>query len=125
MASEKLSREQRWARQQISSLDVDYDFWDQKRDSIRQMSRISQSCIFTVDVYKGRYDFASENFSDLFFVIPGIIYALMKIFGSVEPEGIECRGIHCLVVDQGVVDLFNYPVIDQVCAQVKQGSITA
>lgn len=66
MASEKLSREQMWARQQISSLDVDYDFWDQKRDSIRQMSRISQSCIFTVDVYKGRYDFASENFSDIF-----------------------------------------------------------
>ena len=54
-----------WARQQISSLDVDYDFWDRKRDSIREMSRISQSCIFTVDVFKGRYDFASEYFADL------------------------------------------------------------
>jgi len=30
------------------------------------MSQISQSCLFTVDVFRGRYDFASSGFSDLF-----------------------------------------------------------
>jgi len=66
MTSTKLTRESMWSRQQISSLDVDYDFWNRKRELIRQMSQISQSCLFTVDVFKGRYDFASSGFSDLF-----------------------------------------------------------
>ncbi len=55
-----------WSRQRISNLDVDYDFWRQKRELIYQMSRISQSCLFTVDVFKSRYDFASDSFSEIF-----------------------------------------------------------
>lgn len=55
-----------WARQQICSFDVDYKLWHKKREIIQQMSRISQSCLFTVDVFKGRYDFASESFADIF-----------------------------------------------------------
>lgn len=55
-----------WSRQQIGSLDVDYAVWKQKRELIQQMSRMSQSCFFTVDVFKSRYDFASESFSDIF-----------------------------------------------------------
>lgn len=80
MVSNKLSREQMWARQQISGLDVDYDFWHQKKEAIRQMSRISRSCIFTVDVFKGRYDFASENFADIF----GYPLSLLK---RIEQQG--------------------------------------
>lgn len=66
MVSEKTTPEELWSRQQISSLDVDYDSWEKKRESIREFSMISQSCIFTVDVFKRRYDFASGNFSLIF-----------------------------------------------------------
>lgn len=66
MISNKLTREELWSRQQIRYLDVDYDFWKKQRESVRQLSQMSQSCFFTVDVFKGRYDFASENFADTF-----------------------------------------------------------
>ena len=58
--------EKMWSRQQISSRDVDYDFWDKKRSIIQQMAGISHSCLFTVDVFRKSYDFASLSFSDLF-----------------------------------------------------------
>lgn len=65
MTLNKLTREELWARQQISSLDTDYPLWHKKRETIQEMARISQSCLFTVDVFKGRYDFASESFAHL------------------------------------------------------------
>lgn len=55
-----------WSRQRISSLDVYYDFWNARREVIQSFAQMSKSCIFTVDVFKGRYDFASDNFSQLF-----------------------------------------------------------
>ncbi len=55
-----------WAKQQIGSNDVDYSLWSQKRELLRQMADMSHSCLFTVDVFKGRYDFASSGFSDIF-----------------------------------------------------------
>ncbi len=58
--------EELWSRQQISSLDVDYAAWHAKRESVQLFSRMSRSCVFTVDVYKGAYDFASDAFADLF-----------------------------------------------------------
>ena len=66
MVSKRITREELWARQQISSLDVDYDLWSKKREAIQEFSQMSQSCIFTVDVFKARYDFASDGFSTLF-----------------------------------------------------------
>lgn len=66
MASPKLTREEMWAKQQISCFDVDYDAWAQQRTLIKQMSRISRGCLFTVDVFKSRYDFASGSFADVF-----------------------------------------------------------
>lgn len=66
MKSEKITPEELWSRQQITSLDVDYDLWSVKRKMIIDFSRISKSCIFMVDVFKKRYDFASESFSLLF-----------------------------------------------------------
>lgn len=69
----KTTPEELWARQQISCLDVDYDAWDRKRDSIREFSRMSSGCMFTVDVFKKRYDFASDNFSALFGYAPAVI----------------------------------------------------
>ncbi len=65
MISNDITPEELWSRQQIKSLDVDYNLWNKKRESIQDFSRISQSCIFTVDVFKARYDFASDNFSTL------------------------------------------------------------
>lgn len=39
---------------------------DCKRISVQAFSQMSQSCIFTVDVFKERYDFASDSFAHLF-----------------------------------------------------------
>jgi len=66
MVHDKLILQEMWSRQRISSLDVDYSQWANKRESLRQISRISQSCLFTVDVFENRYDFASDSFSDIF-----------------------------------------------------------
>lgn len=66
MGTHKITPKELWARQQISSLDVDYKEWEEKRQSIQEFSRISPGCIFTVDVFKERYDFASDNFACLF-----------------------------------------------------------
>ena len=55
-----------WAKQQIGSNDVDYHVWGQKRKLLKQVADLSHSCLFTVDVFKGRYDFASSAFSELF-----------------------------------------------------------
>jgi hypothetical protein len=66
MTIQRITPEELWSRQQISSLDVDYNLWDKKRTSIQAFSQMSPSCIFTVDVFKKRYDFASDRFTDLF-----------------------------------------------------------
>ena len=78
MTTNKITPEELWARQQISSLDVDYDLWDEKRKTIQEFSQMSQSCIFTVDVYKERYDFASDNFADIFGYNPAWIKTIRK-----------------------------------------------
>ena len=66
MTTNKITPKELWARQQISPLDVDYDLWNEHRASIQTFSQMSQSCIFTVDVFKERYDFASDNFATIF-----------------------------------------------------------
>ena len=78
MATGRITPEELWARQQISSLDVDYDLWNEKRASIQAFSQMSQSCIFTVDVFKERYDFASDNFARIFGYNPGWIQTIRK-----------------------------------------------
>ena len=65
MISNKETLQQLWAKQQINSCDVDYKFWNRKREYIHEFSRMNPGCIFTVDVYKERYDFASDNFSHI------------------------------------------------------------
>ena len=49
MTIQRITPEELWSRQQISSLDTDYKLWDKKRTSIQAFSQISPSCIFTVD----------------------------------------------------------------------------
>lgn len=49
------------SRQRMSISDVDYNAWGE-RESIIEFSQISRSCLFTVYVFKHRYDFASESF---------------------------------------------------------------
>lgn len=66
MNQRNITPEELWSRQQISSLDVDYDLWNRKRESIEEFARMGGSCIFIVDVFKRRYDFASENFAYIF-----------------------------------------------------------
>lgn len=66
MNQHNITPEELWSRQQISGSDVDYGLWEEKREAIREFAGLSGSCIFTVDVFKRRYDFASENFSTVF-----------------------------------------------------------
>lgn len=78
MTTNKITPEKLWARQQISPLDVDYDSWNERRASIQAFSQMSQSCIFTVDVFKERYDFASDNFATIFGYNPTWIKTIQK-----------------------------------------------
>lgn len=78
MISNRITPEELWSRQHIGSLDVDYDLWNKKRESIQEFSKISRSCIFTVDVFKKRYDFASDNFSHIFGYNPDWIKTIWK-----------------------------------------------
>ena len=78
MTTNKITPEELWSRQQISSLDVDYDLWNERRASIKAFSQMSQSCIFTVDVFKERYDFASDNFANIFGYNPTWIKTIRK-----------------------------------------------
>ena len=78
MTTNKITPEELWARQQISPLDVDYDLWYERRASIQTFSQMSQSCIFTVDVFKERYDFASDNFATIFGYNPTWIKTIRK-----------------------------------------------
>ena len=59
-----------WARQQISPADIDYGRLGSRRAELIRMAELSRSCIFTVDVYRGVYDYASEGFIDLFGIAP-------------------------------------------------------
>jgi len=76
--NEQITPKELWSKQQICSLDTDYDFWNRKRESIEQFSQMSQSCIFTVDVFKERYDFASDNFSTFFGYNPSWIKTIRR-----------------------------------------------
>lgn len=65
MISNELTREKLWAKQQLAISDIDYDIWERDKSMLYQMSRLSRSCTFVVDVYECRYAFASLNFVDL------------------------------------------------------------
>ena len=60
-----ITREEMWARQNLSAADIDYSIWERDKLMLHQMSCLNQSCTFVVDVYKFRYAFASSNFVDL------------------------------------------------------------
>lgn len=78
MTPDNTTPKELWSRQQICSRDTDYDLWNRKRESIKQFSQMSQSCIFTVDVFKERYDFASDNFSTFFGYNPSWIKTIKQ-----------------------------------------------
>lgn len=80
MNEHDITPEELWSRQLIDPRDVDYELWNRKREAIRQFACMSESCIFTVDVYKKRYDFASESFSRIFGYDPQRI-------GSIRRQG--------------------------------------
>lgn len=54
-----------WAQQQITCADVDYALWQKKKAQLHEMARWSNTCLFTVDVYRQHYNFASDSFADM------------------------------------------------------------
>lgn len=65
MKTTHVTREEMWAKQCLSATDIDYTVWEQDKSMLHQLSKISHSCTFVVDVYKCRYAYASPNFVDL------------------------------------------------------------
>ena len=55
MKSTEITREEMWAKQHLSANEIDYAIWEQDKVVLQQMSKISRSCSFVVDVYKYRY----------------------------------------------------------------------
>ena len=66
-----ITREEMWARQNLSAADIDYSIWERDKLMLHQMSCLNQSCTFVVDVYKFRYAFASSTVYFLVFVPMG------------------------------------------------------
>jgi len=69
-----------WAKQQITSSDVNYGLWQKRRAFLPHLAQLSRSCLFTVDVYRGVYDYASDMFEDIF----GIERSLLE---SIDRQG--------------------------------------
>lgn len=65
MKSTNITREEMWAKQCLSATDIDYAVWERDKSMLHQLSKISRSCAFVVDVYKCNYTYASSNFVDL------------------------------------------------------------
>lgn len=65
MKSTEITREEMWAKQHLSASEIDYAVWERNKATLLQLSAISRSCSFVVDVFKCRYAFASANFVDL------------------------------------------------------------
>lgn len=65
MKSTNITREEMWAKQCLSSTDIDYSVWERDKSLLHQLSKLSRNCTFVVDVYKCRYAYASSNFVDL------------------------------------------------------------
>ena len=65
MPSTNLTREEMWAKQCLSADNIDYTVWERDKAVLHQMDKLNRSCSFVVDVYKGKYVFASSNFGDL------------------------------------------------------------
>ena len=64
MKSTDITREELWAQQNLSAMEIDYSIWERDRSMLHQMSKVSHTCTFVVDVYKCKYTFASSNFAD-------------------------------------------------------------
>ncbi len=75
-AAENTIREM-WARQAISPADVDYERWEGRRAELVRMASLTGGCVFVVDVFRGVYDYISDNFVELFGVQPGSIEQLV------------------------------------------------
>ena len=50
MKSTEITREEMWAKQHLSANEIDYAIWEQDKVVLQQMSKISRSCSFVVDV---------------------------------------------------------------------------
>lgn len=61
-----MTREDMWAKQSLHSGEVDYSVWEKHRAVLQQMTKVSNSCTFVVDVYKCIYSYASGNFTGIF-----------------------------------------------------------
>ena len=96
MKSTEITREEMWAKQHLSANEIDYAIWEQDKVVLQQMSQISRSCSFVVDVYKYRYAFASSNFADILGYDSRKIATLEKqgdhaFIRTISPDWSNCR----------------------------------
>lgn len=81
------TREAMWAKQSLYFDEIDYAVWDRDKAMLRQMTNISRSCTFVVDVCTCRYIFASSNFADLF----GYDRQKLETIGQYDDDYLESR----------------------------------
>ena len=46
------TREEMWAKQHLSAIDIDYAVWERDKSMLHQLSKMGRNCTFVVDVYK-------------------------------------------------------------------------
>lgn len=67
-----------WARQGVSPDAADLLRWERRRTDIVRMAELNRSPVFTVDVFRGVYDYASAGFTDLFGVTPECLQTISE-----------------------------------------------
>ncbi len=77
MTRDTITPQDLWARQRIEPCDVDYERWEERRTELVRVAEACRICIFAVDVYRGAYDYISENFTDLFGIRPESVEELL------------------------------------------------
>lgn len=120
MKSTEITREEMWAKQHLSANEIDYAIWEQDKVVLQQMSKISRSCSFVVDVYKYRYAFASSNFADILGYDSRKIATLEKqgdywnhaFIRTISPDWSNCRltlansSIACLTNKEMIIVIY-------------------
>lgn len=66
MTEVNITREDQWARQQVSSADINYDRWTEQKHLLQAWSACTSGHLFAVDVYAQKYTFTSDTFAHLF-----------------------------------------------------------
>ena len=115
MKSTEITREEMWAKQHLSANEIDYAIWEQDKVVLQQMSKISRSCSFVVDVYI--YSFRLMNAKQQYIRVISRQQVLEQsrngkawlILGNIEiaPNQTETDQVECTVLNLKNGEMFS------------------